>query len=274
MYNVVEVIGSGMPSQNAKYVGATPSMALNKAARRIHKKNPSKLQFGVLMRRVSPKHSERELYMYDVTMVKDPKPQGFVTFEVDTFDHTEDGTQKDSLKKVRVVQASDQPVFGYIDVSSKGIKDANPTDKQYLLVRTPGTNTLSVVIPGPLPLKIYDLIVVRTEWKVTSERNKEISESLREKYDTASHTRERENIVIQREKERATKKKEVAKANAKALEEKEKAAALKKRVRERAAVKKERDAQEKADKIQKEKAKKEALKAKAEALKLKAPAKK
>jgi hypothetical protein len=45
------------------------------------------------------------------------------------------------------------------------------------------------------------LIVVRTEWKVT-ERNKEISESLREKYDTASHTRERENIVIQREKER------------------------------------------------------------------------
>jgi hypothetical protein len=53
-----------MPSQNAKYVGATPSMALNKAARRIHKKNPSKLQFGVLMRRVSPKHSERELYMY------------------------------------------------------------------------------------------------------------------------------------------------------------------------------------------------------------------
>jgi hypothetical protein len=57
--------------------------------------------------------------MYDVTMVKDPKPQGFVTFEVDTFDHTEDGTQKDSLKKVRVVQASDQPVFGYIDVSSR-----------------------------------------------------------------------------------------------------------------------------------------------------------
>jgi hypothetical protein len=28
------------------------------------------------------------LYMYDVTM-KAPKPQGFVTFEVDTFDHTE-----------------------------------------------------------------------------------------------------------------------------------------------------------------------------------------
>jgi hypothetical protein len=81
--------------------------------------------------------------------------------------------QKDSLKKVRVVQASDQPVFGYIDVSSRVW---TPTDKQYLLVRTPGTNTLSVVIPGPLPLKIYDLIVVRTEWKVTSERNKEISE--------------------------------------------------------------------------------------------------
>jgi hypothetical protein len=92
MYNVVEVIGSGMPSQNAKYVGATPSMALNKAARRIHKKNPSKLQFGSSCA-VSPKHSERELYMYDVTMVKDPKPQGFVTFEVDTFDHTEDGTE-------------------------------------------------------------------------------------------------------------------------------------------------------------------------------------
>jgi hypothetical protein len=144
------------------------------------------------MRRVSPKHSERELYMYDVTMVKDPKPQGFVTFEVDTFDHTEDGTQKDSLKKVRVVQASDQP-SSVTSTSQAGYQGRQPTDKQYLLVRTPGTNTLSVVIPGPLPLKIYDLIVVRTEWKVTSERNKEISESLREKYDTASHTRAREH---------------------------------------------------------------------------------
>jgi hypothetical protein len=45
------------------------------------------------MRRVSPKHSERELYMYDVTMVGS-QPQGFVTFEVDTFDHTEDGTRR------------------------------------------------------------------------------------------------------------------------------------------------------------------------------------
>jgi hypothetical protein len=45
------------------------------------------------------------------------------------------------------------------------------------------------------------LIVVRTEWKVTSERNKEISESLRESM-TPLLTRERENIVIQREKER------------------------------------------------------------------------
>jgi hypothetical protein len=100
------------------------------------------------MRRVSPKHSERELYMYDVTMVKDPKPQGFVTFEVDTFDHTED-TQKDSLKKVRVVQASDQP-SSVTSTSQEGYR-RQPTDKQYLLVRTPGTNTLSVVIPGPLP---------------------------------------------------------------------------------------------------------------------------
>jgi hypothetical protein len=75
------------------------------------------------MRRVSPKHSERELYMYDVTMVKDPKPQGFVTFEVDTFDHTED-TQKDSLKKVRVVQASDQPSSVTSTSQARGI-DAN-----------------------------------------------------------------------------------------------------------------------------------------------------
>jgi hypothetical protein len=51
------------------------------------------------MRRVSPKHSERELYMYDVTMVKAPKPQGFVTFEVDTFDHTTEGVQVNSTKR-------------------------------------------------------------------------------------------------------------------------------------------------------------------------------
>jgi hypothetical protein len=45
MYNVVEVIGSGMPSQNAKYVGATPSMALNKATP-YSQEEPLKLQFG------------------------------------------------------------------------------------------------------------------------------------------------------------------------------------------------------------------------------------
>jgi hypothetical protein len=52
--------------------------------------------------------------MYDVTMVKAPKPQGFVTFEVDTFDHTTEGAGK-LHEKVQVVQASDQPVFGYIN---------------------------------------------------------------------------------------------------------------------------------------------------------------
>jgi hypothetical protein len=71
MYNVVEVIGSEMPSKNAKYVGATPSMALSKAARRITRRILRSSSFRSSCG-VSPKHSERELYMYDVTMVKRP----------------------------------------------------------------------------------------------------------------------------------------------------------------------------------------------------------
>jgi hypothetical protein len=117
MYNVVEVIGSGMPSQNAKYVRLHPAWRSTRPHAVFTRRTPQ-AAVRVLMRRVSPKHSERELYMYDVTMVKDPKPQGFVTFEVDTFDHTEDGTQKDSLKKVRVVRHLIS-LSGYIDVSSR-----------------------------------------------------------------------------------------------------------------------------------------------------------
>jgi hypothetical protein len=76
--------------------------------------------------------------MYDVTMVKDPRDCDFR--DIDRI-HRGCAWQKDSLKKVRVVQASDQPVFGYID--GKG-RDANPTDKQYLLVRTPSTTLWSL----------------------------------------------------------------------------------------------------------------------------------
>jgi hypothetical protein len=108
---------SEMPSKNAKYVGATPSMALSKAARRIHKKNPTKLKFSVLMRRVTQAFREG-VYMYDVTMVKAPKPQGFVTFEVDTRPYYGGRTGK-LHEKVQVVQASDQPVFGYINETER-----------------------------------------------------------------------------------------------------------------------------------------------------------
>jgi hypothetical protein len=142
-------------------VGATPSMALNKAARRIHKKNPSSWFRSSC--RVSPKHSERELYMYDVTMVKDPKPQ-VCDFRVDIRSH-QDGTQKDSLKKVRVVQASDQPVTS----TSQARVSRTPTlpiSSTCLCVHPVQTLFRSLSLDHPL--KIYDLIVVRTEWKVTS----------------------------------------------------------------------------------------------------------
>jgi hypothetical protein len=46
MYNVVEVIGSEMPSKNAKYVGATPSMALSKAAQNPQEESYEAQVFG------------------------------------------------------------------------------------------------------------------------------------------------------------------------------------------------------------------------------------
>jgi chemotaxis protein histidine kinase CheA len=272
MYNVVEVIGSVMPSENAKYTGPTPSMALNKAARRIHKKNPGAPEFSVLMRRVSPKHTERELYRYDVKMVKG-QLQGFLTVVVDKFTSTAGDAQKNVDKKVRVVQQSEHPLFGYINHVGVGVADARAVDQQFKLVRSPGTNTLYLVVPGALPDKVNGLAVNKTEWYVTSERNTDIGAEHREKYDTAAHTRDRETAVLQKKKEREQKKKEVERARAKAAKEKEQAAELKARARERAAAKKERDAQIKQDKKQREAAKKEALKVKASLLKDKAKAK-
>jgi hypothetical protein len=263
LYNVVHVVGSVMPSENARYKGPTPSMAITKAARRIHRKNPSKLEFSVVMRRVSQRHVERELYQYDVQMKKTPKPGGMLTVEVDAFEDTAKVFHKNAQKKVKIVQQSDHPVFGYINAAGKGIANAAAAATEpFKLVRSPGTNTLYLVSPDGLPDDVHGLPVQKLLWDVDSKKVTDISEAIREEFDTARKARERELAEKQRVKERDAKKKEAEREKARVQKEKEHKAKMKLNAAARSAAKKDRDAILKEDKKQKEKSRKEAASAK------------
>jgi hypothetical protein len=115
----------------------------HKAARRIHKKNPSSCSSSP---RVLP-HSERELYMYDVTMVKDPKPRicdfrgGYIRSHRGWYTEglSEEGSSRPGISPAR------------LSTSQAGYQANLPISSTCLCVH-PVKH--SVVIPGPLPLRL------------------------------------------------------------------------------------------------------------------------
>jgi hypothetical protein len=267
MYHVLKVKGASLPSANAKYVGSTPSAALNKAARRIFKKSGVK-EFTVLMRRVSPKHAERELYQYDVTMVKAPKAEGFMTIVADTFTDTVTGTHENVDKKVRIVQASTHPVWGYLQEDGRAVKDAPANG--FPLVRGAGTNTLTLVLPGAIPDSVQSVSVNKSEWDVQSVRSHDIEALDKAEFDTASHVKERESFTLQQKKEREAARRESAREKSRA--EKVRLAEIKAResAREKARVAKVKLADSKARDAERAKAKKQREAAAAAAAKMRA----
>lgn len=227
-YSVLKVKGGPMPSENAKYMGTAPSAALGKAARRVFKKSGAK-EFTVLMRRVSIRPAERKLYQYDVKMVKAKKMEGFITIKVDTFTDTSGKSSKDVDKKVRIVQASSNSVWGYLQSGGRGVMGG--VANGFPLVRAEGTNTLALVLPGAIPDNVQGTTVNKSEWDVVSTCSTDaISEADRTAFDTAAHVKMRETAALQHKKEQRTLK--LQKARTKAAEEKAKAKAVKEKAAE------------------------------------------
>jgi hypothetical protein len=126
-----QVIGSGCPVRTPSTSELHPAWRSTRPRTPYSQEEPLKLQFEVLMRRVSPKHSERELYMYDVTMVRIPAP-GICDFRGGHIRSHRGWYTKDSLKKVRVVRhLINRASVTSTSQAGGGIRD-QPTDKQYL----------------------------------------------------------------------------------------------------------------------------------------------
>jgi hypothetical protein len=271
-YSVMKVMNGPMPSENAKYVGSTPSAAVNKAARRVFKKSGTK-DFTVLMRRVSPKHIERELYQYDVRIVPAKKVEGFVTIAVDTFTNVDAAPQSEVGKKVRIVQSSNHPVWGYLQ-EGRGIEAGTPSQGDFPLVRGEGTNTLTLVIPGDMPDVVQGVRVNKTEWDVVATRSASISLEDRAAFDTASHVKEREAQSLQHKKEREVSKREserqkVKDAKAKQVE-KERAQSAKAKLADTKTRNRERERSAKARALERERVKKQRDEAAAAAARMRA----
>lgn len=217
-YHVLKVTGAPMPSVNAKYTSPTPSMALRKAASRIFRQSKQKAtSFSVLMRRVSPKHADRELYEYDVTMVKRPVPTGFVAVKADAFKTWNKASgawgpvQRDVSKNVRIVQKTDAVPYGYINKQGVAVV-GEVAGQAFPLYRPAKTNTLLLVVPGAMPSVANGLSVIKTTHDVKSARSSRISAADVEKYDTAGAVRERAAVQDAAKKAKDKAKKAAAKA--------------------------------------------------------------
>jgi flagellar biosynthesis GTPase FlhF len=272
-YALLKVQGASLPSASSKFVGTTPKAAMMKAARRIHKRSGT-TEFTVIMRRVSSRKVDKKLYKYAVVMKKRSRPTGFVTLTDPRF-VVEKTTVKKGVttktkgdvsinidKKVPIVQTSDHPVYGFINESGELEKGQN-ADAKFVVVRPAGTDTLYLVVPGPIPDSINGKEVVKTDWDVATIEDSPISDAEREEYDIASRAKDANDSTAKAKSDAL--KKAAEKKREGEREAKLKAKAAKAVQREKDRLKREAAKAKADEKKAKDRARKEAAKAKAAA---------
>lgn len=268
-FALLAVVGGNMPSPSSKFVGATPRAAVLKAARRIHKRSGGKTKFQIIMRRVASKKADKKLYSYSVEMRKCAKPDGFVTL-IDPSFHSVDGkVERNVAKKARLVQARkpEHETYGYIDREGN-LKKGAVADGGVEVVRSKGTNTIYIVVSGPMPDKLNGVPVIKTEWEIGSLSEHPLSEADRQKWDVAGQARSAAEEEAKRKSDAKKLAAEKKKAKERAEKERAKEIAANKREKERA-----RAAAEKA-KLAEKKLKEKAKLAKAKELERKKTGKK
>lgn len=237
-FAVVAVQGGRMPSASSKFVGATPKAAAMKAARRVHKRCGS-VSFEIVLRRVAARKVDKKLYKYRVEMTRRPRPRGFVTLVAPRFVNEASRTKsKGSVehnvaKKVAVVTESAHPAYGHL--GKDGVLQAGAPSAAggcFKVVRAPGTNTLSMVIPGALPDAANGVRVVKTEWDVSRLEETALTGSDRVAFDIAGKAKMAAGVEARRKAESA--KAAAARRRDRARAERGRAKAAERATRERA----------------------------------------
>lgn len=271
-YTIIAVEGGNLPSASSKFVGATPRAAVLKAARRIHKRSGGRTEFDILMRRVSARKVDKKLYKYSVVMKKSARPDGFVTLVAPSFKKVDGTVERNVSKKVRIVSASEHPIYGHVGKDGSLTTGPSPSN-EFNVVRSQGTDTLSLVVPSGIPDSVNGISVVKTEWEVSKITDAVISDVERKKHDIAGIAKETadeeskkkinaKKVLIEKRRSKEKADKEKAKETARVRKEKERSKKEAMRIKESERKEKTRTKEKARKEKEREAAKKAASKAK------------
>lgn len=191
-YNIVDVNPGSLPSKASKYTGATPSAAAKRAARKIFDQSGDK-KFTIVMRKVAKTVAGRTLYVYKMRMVELKDPVAFFTAVARRFENADGHVVKDVAKRIKVVRASADPVYGYLTPEGEAVEADDDESGLGTLHRNPDNNTLVLNIGErrKIPERLGDVRVSITRFDVAFERATPTQDEL-DRYDVAGKHKRRE----------------------------------------------------------------------------------
>lgn len=226
-FNIIEVLGAAVPSDNAKFSGNTPSVAARKAARRIWKRS-NKEEFDIIMRKVSKVTSGRVLYKYHAQVVGRKEPIAFFAAKAATFENIDGTISKIATKRIHIARNPSSPMYGCIDADGGVIActKAELGENRGTLHRTKGTNTLVLAIADgvDIPTKIGPHNVVRDD-HIINVQKAVITDSESLAHDVAGAAKAATKAAAKELREKEKEKKAKAKQDAKEAARKANAAA-------------------------------------------------
>ena len=226
-YNIIAVVGGSLPSESAKFLGNTPSVAARKAARRIWKKGGS-TDFSVIMRKKSKVTVGRTLYKYRAEVRERTEPIAFFAGKASKFKNADGTVSRDVTKRIHITANPDLPFYGHVTCDGdlvEGERGDDGDDDATTLYRPSGTNTLVLGIckDQDIPKKVAKYNVIRDD-HVIAITKENISDEEAAKYDVAGAAKQAsvDAAQAQKEKEKARRAKERADAAAAKNSEKSK----------------------------------------------------
>ena len=230
-FNIIEVVGAEVPSDNAKFSGNTPSVAARKAARRIWKRS-NKEQFEIIMRKVAKVTSGRVLYKYKAQVSERDEPIAFFAANAKTFANADGSMSENVIKRIHIAKNPTSAVYGCIDCDGTAVAcTKREAEKgQGVLHRAKGTNTLvfSISDNESMPKKVGPHNVVRDD-HIISVKKSTISESEVADYDVAGAAKHATKMAAKELRVKEKEKKVKAKKRVQELARQEKDAAKKAR---------------------------------------------
>ena len=186
-FNIIEVVGGSLPSENAKFSGNTPSVAARKAARRIWKRS-NKTTFDIFMRKVCKLTCGRVLYKYHAEVEERDEPVAFFAAKAASFRNSDGTRSKDTIKRIHLSRECGLPVYGRVDEDGSIVECSRADAKQGrgILHRAKNTNTLvmGLACDESIPKKVGPYNIIRDD-HIINVRRCVITDDEAEKFDIA-----------------------------------------------------------------------------------------